>query len=211
MGKQNEAPNPAPPAFEARGPGRSPETSTTTRLPLDRIAAALRRERTRAGLSLSELAKRAGIAKSTLSQLEAANGKPGLETLWALSVALDVPPSVLLDPPRATVHVIRAGQGPAVPSEVANYSAALLSASPPGARRDLYFLQVEPGSPRDSDAHSPGTTEHLIVATGRVLAGPTEDPVELAPGDYLSYPGDAPHTCRALEPGTTCVLVMQHT
>ena len=32
------------------------------RLPLDRIAAALRRERTRAGLSLSELARRAGIA-----------------------------------------------------------------------------------------------------------------------------------------------------
>lgn len=45
---------------------------TPSRLPLDWIAAALRRERTRTGLSLSELAKRAGIAKSTLSQLEAA-------------------------------------------------------------------------------------------------------------------------------------------
>ncbi|NEB81734.1 helix-turn-helix domain-containing protein [Streptomyces sp. SID14478] len=180
------------------------------RLPLDRIAAALRRERLRAGLSLSELAKRAGIAKSTLSQLEAANGKPGLETMWALSVALEVPPSTLLDPPRPVVQVIRAGQGPAVPSELADYSATLLSPSPPGARRDLYFLQVEPGSVRDSDAHLAGTTEHLVVGTGRVLAGPQDDPVELGPGDYLAYPGDVPHTCRALESGTTCVLVMQH-
>lgn len=180
------------------------------RLPLDRIAAALRRERTRAGLSLSELAKRAGIAKSTLSQLEAANGKPGLETMWALSVALDVPPSVLLDPPRPTVQVIRAGEGPAVPSELADYSATLLSASPPGARRDIYFLQVEPGSARDSDPHQPGTTEHIVVGTGRVLAGPQDAPVELGPGDYLSYPGDLPHTCQALERGTRCVLVMQH-
>ncbi len=61
---------------------------TPSRLPLDWIAAALRRERTRAGLSLSELAKRAGIAKSTLSQLEGAGGNPGMETLWALAVAL---------------------------------------------------------------------------------------------------------------------------
>ncbi|MFI6877617.1 helix-turn-helix domain-containing protein [Streptomyces sp. NPDC050400] len=179
-------------------------------LPLDRIAAALRRERGRAGISLSELAKRAGIAKSTLSQLESANGKPTLETLWALAVALDVPPSLLLDPPRPTVQVIRAGQGVTVPSEQADYAATLLSACPPAARRDLYWLQVEPGSARESDPHNPGTVEHLVVATGRVLAGPQDDPVELGPGDCITYPGDLPHTCRALEPGTTCVLVMQY-
>src|SRR5947207_1806494 len=40
------------------------------------IARALRRERGRVGLSLTELARRAGIAKSTLSQLEAGNGNP---------------------------------------------------------------------------------------------------------------------------------------
>ncbi|QNS04766.1 helix-turn-helix domain-containing protein [Streptomyces xanthii] len=180
-------------------------------LPLDRIAAALRRERTRTGISLSELAKRAGIAKSTLSQLESAAGKPTLETLWALAVALDVPPSLLLDPPRPTVQVVRAGQGVTVPSEHADYAATLLSACPPGARRDLYWLHVEPGAARDSDPHNPGTVEHLVVATGRVLAGPQDDPVELGPGDCITYPGDLPHTCRALEPGTTCVLLMQFT
>ncbi|MCQ4084453.1 XRE family transcriptional regulator [Streptomyces sp. RB6PN25] len=181
-----------------------------SRLPLDRIAASLRRERTRAGLSLSELAKRAGIAKSTLSQLESATGNPSLETLWALSVTLDVPFSSLVDQPRPAVQVIRAGEGPAVPSERANYTAALLSSSPPGARRDIYFLRVEPGPARESDPHMPGTVEHVIVGTGRVLAGPDDEPVELAAGDYLSYPGDVPHICQALEPGTTCVMIMQH-
>ncbi|WP_428954132.1 helix-turn-helix domain-containing protein [Streptomyces sp. cg35] len=179
-------------------------------LPLDRIAAALRRERTRAGLSLSELAKRAGIAKSTLSQLEAANGKPSVETLWALGVALDVPFSALVDPAAPAVQVIRAGQGPAVPSERADYAATLLSASPPGARRDIYHVAVEPGSVRESEPHMPGTVEHIVVGTGRLRAGPRDAPVELAPGDYLAYRGDLPHVCEALEPGTTCVLVMQH-
>ncbi|MGP3948013.1 helix-turn-helix domain-containing protein [Streptomyces sp. 7N604] len=186
-------------------------TDGTPRLPLDRIAASLRRERTRAGLSLSELAKRAGIAKSTLSQLESATGNPSLETLWALGVALGVPFSTLVEPPRPAVQVIRAGEGPTVPSERADYAATLLSASPPGARRDIYFLRVEPGPARESDPHTPGTVEHLIVGTGRVLAGPDDEPVELAAGDYLSYPGDVPHICQALEPDTTCIMIMQHT
>ena len=53
-------------------------------------------------LSLTELAKRAGIAKSTLSQLENGTGNPSLETLWALGTALGVPLSRLIDPPRRT-------------------------------------------------------------------------------------------------------------
>lgn len=183
---------------------------TDARPPLDRIAVALRRERARAGLSLSELAKRAGIAKSTLSQLESATGNPSVETLWALGVALGVPFSVLVDPPRPAVHVVRAGEGPAVTSERADYVATVLSSSPPNVRRDIYLLRVEPGPVRESDPHMPGTIEHIVVGTGRVLAGPEDEAVELGPGDYLVYPGDVPHICQALEPGTTCVMVMQH-
>jgi len=116
--------------------------------PLEAIAHSLRRERERAGLSLSELAKRAGVAKSTLSQLESASGNPSVETLWALSTALGVPFSRLVDPPKPRVQIIRAGEGPAVYSERAHYIATLLSSSPPNARRDIYHLSVEPGPPR---------------------------------------------------------------
>jgi transcriptional regulator with XRE-family HTH domain len=180
------------------------------RPPLDRIAASIRGERERTGLSLSELAKCAGIAKSTLSQLESGTGNPSLETLWALSVALDVPFSRLIDPPRPRVTVLRRGEGIAVPSERAHYVATLLASCPPNARRDIYLLSVEPGPPRESDPHMPGTWEHAVVGSGRALVGPTEDPVELCPGDYIGYPGDVPHICKALEPGTAIVLAMEH-
>ncbi|MFE0327024.1 helix-turn-helix domain-containing protein [Streptomyces sp. NPDC058960] len=180
------------------------------RLPLDWIAAALRRERTRAGLSLSELAKRAGIAKSTLSQLEAAGGNPSVETLWALGVALGVPFSALVEPPAPAVQVIRAGQGPSVHSEQAGYAATLLSASPPGARRDLYHIRLEPGAARVSEPHIPGSVEHLVVSEGRVLAGPRGEEVELGPGDYMAFRGDVAHAYEALAPGSAFVLVMQH-
>jgi len=77
------------------------EPAAQAKAPLQVIAASLRRERHRSGLSLTEVARRAGIAKSTLSQLESGTGNPSLETLWAICVALDAPFSRLLDPPRS--------------------------------------------------------------------------------------------------------------
>ena len=174
------------------------------------IAASLRRERARTGLSLTELARRAGIAKSTLSQLESGTGNPSVETLWALAVALGVPFSRLIDPPRRSVQVIRAGEGPVVHAERADYEATLLASCPPGARRDIYRVGGQPGAPRQSLPHAQGTVEHLVLSTGRVLAGPSDDPVELGPGDYVAYPGDVPHVFAALEPDTIGVLMSEH-
>ncbi|WP_245736675.1 helix-turn-helix domain-containing protein [Micromonospora pattaloongensis] len=178
--------------------------------PLPTIAAALRRERERAGLSLTELARRAGIAKSTLSQLESGAGNPSVETLWSLGVALGVPFSRLVEPVTPTVQVIRAGEGPRVQAERAEFAATLLSAGSPHARRDIYLLTIEPSAGREADAHLPGSIEHLIVAAGRLRTGPVSEPVELGPGDYATFGGDAPHRYEALEPGTVAVLVMEH-
>lgn len=179
--------------------------------PLDVIASSLRHERSRAGLSLTEVARRAGIAKSTLSQLESGVGNPSVETLWALCVALDVPISRLLDPPRPRVQVIRSGEGPVIASERADYQATLVASCPPNARRDIYRIAAEPGPARESEPHMPGVVEHVVISAGRALAGPVDDPVELGPGDYIAYPGDVAHVFQALAPGTRAVLVSEHT
>jgi quercetin dioxygenase-like cupin family protein len=69
---------------------------------------------------------------------------------------------------------------------------------------------VQPGEPRLSEPHNPGATEHLVLSTGRALVGPAGEPAELGPGDYIAYPGDAPHIFKALEPDTTAVMIMEH-
>jgi transcriptional regulator with XRE-family HTH domain len=178
--------------------------------PLDVIATSLRRERTRAGLSLTEVARRAGIAKSTLSQLESGTGNPSVETLWALSVTLDVPFARLVEPQRAQVRVIRAGEGPTVFAEHSDYACTVLSSCPPGARRDLYLIRAEPGKPRRSNPHMTGVVEHIVLSAGRARVGVLDDPVELLPGDYISYPGDVPHIFEALEPGTYGVEIDEY-
>ncbi|MFJ4650868.1 helix-turn-helix domain-containing protein [Nocardia sp. NPDC088792] len=177
--------------------------------PQETIAAALRRERARSGISLTEVAKRAGIAKSTLSQLESGSGNPSLETLWALCVALEIPFSRLFDPPRPRVQVIRAGEGPAVVSEHADYRTILLSASPPNVRRDFYRIAAEPGEARRSEPHMHGVMEHVVLCAGRALVGLSDAPEELGPGDYIAYPGDLPHLFQALEPGTWATMVLE--
>ena len=174
------------------------------------IARSIRRERVRAGLSLSELAKRAGLAKSTLSQLEGGLGNPSVETIWAIGVALGVPFSRLVEAPRRDVQVVRAGEGPVMHAEHSNYAATVLSACPPHARRDIYRILAQPGEPRLSAPHPPGSTEHVVLGAGLAFVGPVDDPVELRPGDYASYPGDAPHIFSALASDTAAVIVMEH-
>ncbi|MEV4765385.1 XRE family transcriptional regulator [Micromonospora chokoriensis] len=178
--------------------------------PLATIAAALRRERERVGISLTELAHRAGVSKSTVSQLEAGTGNPSVETLWALGVALGVPFSRLVEPDDLAVRVVRAGDGPHVRSEQADFTGTLLSAGAAHLRRDVYLIELEPGAVRTADAHTPRSVEHVVVAAGRLRAGPETAPVELDPGDYATFPGDAPHSYEALAPGTFAVLIMEH-
>ncbi|MDQ1581857.1 MAG: hypothetical protein QOD05_2632 [Microbacteriaceae bacterium] len=177
--------------------------------PQEVVATALRRERSRAGLSLSELARRAGVGKSTLSQLEAAQGNPSLETLWALSTALGIAFSDLVLPTPTDVAVIRAGEGEGVAATDSSFIATLLSSAPAGARRDLYRVEAEPGSPRRSTPHAAGIVEHVVIIAGRASVGPSDEPVELGPGDYMTYRGDSAHIFSALTPGTVALLVTE--
>lgn len=134
--------------------------------PISIIANALVRERQRAGLSLAEVARRAGIAKSTLSQLEAGNGNPGIETLWSLCVTLNIPFSRLLEPDARRLQVIRRGEGLTVTAALADYQAVLLASCPPGVRRDIYLLEVQPGSERISSPISPIPLSILLSLKG---------------------------------------------
>lgn len=177
--------------------------------PMEVLSVALKRERERVGLSVSELAKRAGLAKSTLSQLENGMGNPSLETIWSLATTLGVPFSRLVERRATPLTIIRAGEGQTAHSRAGNYAATLLHAGAPGAQRDLYRITIQPGETYTSHAHAVGVIEHVVIATGRAMVGPSSGPVELAPGDYLSYPADEPHIFKALEPDTTAVVVIE--
>ena len=180
--------------------------------PLATIAAALRRERERVGISLAELARRAGLAKSTLSQLEAGTGNPSIETLWSLGVALGVPFSRLVEPPRArgAGDPGRRGAAAAAPTQadfVGHAARRRVAARPAGHLRD----RARAGQATRGRGAHPG--QHRAHRGGRRAARAPGRPASRsssAPGDYVTFPGDVPHHYEALEPGTWAVLVMEH-
>ena len=57
---------------------------------LDGIGERLRTERTKAGISQRELARRLGLSASLISQLESGLSKPSVGTLYAIVTELDL-------------------------------------------------------------------------------------------------------------------------
>lgn len=177
--------------------------------PNDLIANAIQRERNRKGLSLSALAAKASLAKSTLSQLESGKGNPSIETLWAIAAALEVTFSTLFEVSKPDVSLVRADEGDTVGSDHASYQTTLLANCPPGTRRDLYRVDLEPGTIRRSTPHPIGTFEHAILCVGQAKVGPLGAEETLNAGDYYRYPADRPHMYEALIPGTVMIVVME--
>lgn len=173
------------------------------------IAQAVQRERLRAGLSLSALADAAGLAKSTLSQLEARKRNPSIETLWAIATALGVPFAQFFEVSTPEAVVIRAGEGDAIAAETPGQLVVLLANCPMGVRRDLYPMSLQPELARVAAAHPPGTVEHLIVISGQVRLGPEGQLIEAGPGDYYRYAGDVVHRYEALGAEALLVLVIE--
>ncbi|MEX2549087.1 MAG: XRE family transcriptional regulator [Nitriliruptoraceae bacterium] len=175
-----------------------------------RVATSVRDLRARSGRSLADLASAAGIGKSTLHAIEAGEANPGIETLWALARALGVPFGDLLDPPAPVVRVVRAGQAPQVASESAAMKAHLLASTGHRARVELYDLVLQPGRVHDGQAHTEGTTEHVLVTRGELRVGPAEQAVHLGVGDLAAFASDRAHTYEALVADTEAIMMIEY-
>jgi transcriptional regulator with XRE-family HTH domain len=174
----------------------------------DVLAANLKAARAREGVSLSEMARRSGISKATLSQLEAGTGNPTIETVFSLSRALEAPISELLEP--------RAHHGMTVirGAEVEPLRGAGVDLRPYGRIEsgglicEIYDQQVRAGGQQESLGHA--GTEHTVVQTGRLQVRVDGRQVELGPGDYLSFDASLPHTYAAPEGAVRSVLLLNY-
>jgi transcriptional regulator with XRE-family HTH domain len=175
--------------------------------PAARIAANLRALRARRNLSIVTLAERSGVARATLTKLEAGRGNPTIDTLYALADSLGAALGDLIGEPRgARVEVLRAGEGTQVSGAV---SARLLDRVVGHRLAELYEVSFAT-RPRRADPHPAGVVESLVLTAGRLRTGPADDPVELGPGDFVRFPGDVPHVYQALGGPARGVLVMSH-
>jgi transcriptional regulator with XRE-family HTH domain len=180
---------------------REPSSVSALAAQIGRRVVALRSAR---GWSMSALAQRAGVGKATLSELEAGVRNPTLETLYAIAAALELPLVELIGRPRAGA--------PAPVVRGAAVSASLVeSFSDDEWTTECYRLVFVPGARQVSPAHGVGVTEHLLVTSGRVRAGPIEAPLEVGAGGHASWESRGEHIYETLsEEAAEAVLLIRH-
>jgi len=149
-----------------------------------------------------------------LSQIERGQANPTVAVVWRLATALGVGLGELLGEQRAAEPVIATLSAHATPrlaSPDGKCELRILGPIDLAGRFEWYELTVQPGGALVSQAHEPGSREHLTVLSGalEVKAGPAT--AKVRHGETARYAVDQPHAIR--NPGrsvATALLAVVH-
>ncbi|RZT60646.1 XRE family transcriptional regulator [Microcella alkaliphila] len=179
---------------------------------LSPLANNLRMWRERRGMSASALAREAGLAKSTVSELERGNGNPSLDTLWALAKTLHVSLGALFMGPvgRSEVELKRLIDAPVIAHDGDKFVAQLMASWRNSGEVEVSIVSLAPNAKRSSRGNSLGVVERAVCLSGLVEVGPDESMTLLEPGDMITFHADQPHIYRARADGGRLLVVQQY-
>jgi transcriptional regulator with XRE-family HTH domain len=176
------------------------------------VGANLRRLRVKKGLSLERLAKASGVSRAMLGQIELGQSTPTINVLWKIAKALWVPFSTLLANPAApTTALFPSASARRLMSGDGAFSSRALFSFAGSRGTEFYELRMAPFGVECAEAHAPGTTENLVVASGSIRIRVGKSQYLLGPGDAIYFEADLPH--EYANPGdveTVMYLVMKY-
>ncbi|MER7723595.1 XRE family transcriptional regulator [Streptomyces sp. NPDC096323] len=181
---------------------------TETGTALRALAQNVRAARTRAGLSLDELGRRAQVSKGALVGLERAQGNPNFATLVRLADTLGISVSALMEgPAEGRVRVVTADAVTPLWTGARGSEARLMLTTSGAAPVEVWRWRLEPDEEYPSHPHQAGVVETVSVTSGRMtlVVDGTEYPVEA--GQTATFDADTPHTYRGTGP-EACDLIM---
>jgi len=155
------------------------------------IGLEIQRRRKEAGFSLDDLARRSGVSKSILSQIERNRSNPTVATVWRLCAALDHPPEKLFGAvaavtPASITH-LSANATPEILSEDGLCRLRILGAMETVDTVQWYEVVFQPGGELISAAHGTGSSEHLTVLEGTLVVEANGDRRPLTAGETARY------------------------
>jgi len=174
--------------------------------------AALRQAR---ALSLDELSRKAGVSKSMLSQIERAQANPTVAVVWRLANALGVSMADLLGgaptPSAPAIALVASHATPALRSPDGLCELRILGPIELAGQFEWYELKIQAGGALDSQAHEPGTVEHLTLTSGVAEVRSGDELQRIKTGETVRYAVDRPHAIRnAGKSPATAWLVVVH-
>ena len=178
------------------------------------VGATLQRLRLARGLTLEDLSRIAGVSKSMLSQIEREKANPTIAITWRLANALGVALGELLTAETREVEPIRvldAHETPTLPGVHAGYVLRILGPMDLAGKYEWYELTLAPGGELASQAHDPGTGEHLTVLHGALEVEIGTVKKKIRSGATARYLADQDHLIRnAGKTEAKALLVVVH-
>ena len=153
------------------------------------------------GLTQSQLAKSAGVPRSTIANLESGGGNPSLAVLVKVAGKLGVPIDELLSAPRTKVRKWTAADLPSTSHGRGVTQRALVPEPVP--EELLVKMDFAPGAVMAGTPHLPGTREYFSCLEGAVTIFVAGDRYDVAAGEVLAFPGNVPHSYRNPNAQTT--------
>lgn len=185
-------------------PGSAPAAADRSESPAIDLGRTARRLRESQNLTLADVAGRAGISSAMLSRLETGRVSPSLETIVALSQALGVTASILMQRVGSDdggAQLIRAGEGlETVRSGTRRGHTYHLLAAQRGPRKvfEPFLVTFTDRSEIFPGFQHPGI-EFIHMLSGIIHYRHGRHTYVLKPGDTLTFRGDVPHGPERLE------------
>jgi len=177
-----------------------------------RLGVNLRRLRSRRGLSLERLARKSGVSRAMLSQIELGKSVPTINSLWKIARALEVTFSALIGPAgEGTPVVVRSSTSRFLTNASATFSSRPLFPLDRRHRAEFYELRIKPECEERSQPHAAGTFENLVVASGSLEMSVDGVVYPLESGDAIYFNADSVHSYRNVGKGEAILyLVMTY-
>src|SRR3954465_2381842 len=152
---------------------------------LDLVGPRLRKVREERGVTLTDIAERTGISKSTLSRLENGQRRPSLELLLPLAQASRVPLDALVGAPEVADPRIRLK-----PRKVNGRTVLPLTRQPNGVQAWKIVIPTSQSTPKP---RSHDGNEWLYVLSGRMRLIIGDSDIVLGVGEVAEFSTTEPH------------------
>lgn len=158
----------------------------------------IRAMRERRGLTIREVAQRAELSESLISQIERNKVSPALDTLLTLAEILDVDLEYLFADYRRQreVRIVRAGERRVVDYPGMRYHELAVAGELEEHGMQAWLLEIEPGAERGNTEYGHPGRELGIIVQGRAEFTSGSRSHQLAEGDSISFNSDVPHVLR---------------
>ena len=158
------------------------------------IGRRVRDRRVERGWTLDQLAERSGVSRRMVVNVEQGSSNPSIATLLRLSDALGVGLPALVDVyQEPALQVTETGHAPVLWRGPSGGQGALVAGTEPPNVVELWDWTLEPGEAHDTESHTAGTRELLLVLSGQLKLHVGPQVVLLEAGQSAAFRGDTGH------------------